>query len=133
MIVKILFTALIILAALTFVRYQNRQARQQEDERQTTPVSDRRIPMILAIAFVLLTLAISSGIYYSHWQQAHRLFTIKVTNSHSGEVQTYRVYQRDVSDRRFRTIDGREVHLSDAERMEVWEGVDDEGTDKSVQ
>ncbi len=131
MIVKILFTALIILAALIFVRYQNRQVRKQEAECQTTPASDRRTPMIIAMGFVLLTLVISGGIYYSHWQESHRLFTVKVTNSHSGEVQSYHVYRRGIHDRRFRTIDGREVHLSDAERMDVWEGVDDENTEQS--
>lgn len=125
MISKILFTALIILAALVFIRYKNSRGHQQELARQAEQAADRRTAMFVAIALVALTLAISAGIYYSHWQEAHRLFSVQVINSHTGERQSYHVYQSDINGRSFRTIDGRLINISDAERMEVQEGTED--------
>ena len=125
MITKILFTALIILAALIFIRHKSSQSRRHELARQVQQASDRRNAMFVAIALVLLTLAISGGIFYSHWQESHRLFTVQVINSHSGAEQSYHVYQGDINGRSFRTIDGRLINLSDAERMEVQEGTGD--------
>ena len=83
--------------------------------------------MFVAISLVLLTLAISGGIFYSHWEESHRLFTVQVINSHSSAVQTYHVYQGDIQGRSFRTIDGRLINISDAERMEVQEETGNSG------
>lgn len=122
MITKILFTALIILAVLVFLRSKGDEGRRQGLERQSRQASDRRTAMIIAITLVLLTLAISGGIFYSHWQESHSLYTVKIINSHSGEEQTYHVYKKDLDGRRFRTIEGRLITISNAERMEVSEG-----------
>lgn len=123
MITKILLTALIILAALTFIRYKNSQRQVQERVRQAELAAERRRAMYVAIALVVLTLLVSSGIYYWHWQDEHRIFTVQVINSHSGAQQSYQVYQSEIDGRRFRTLDGRLINLSDSERMEVLEGV----------
>ncbi len=121
MITKILFTALIILAAMVFMRYKSSRSRAQELERQAQQEESRSNAMFVAIAFVSLTLAVSAGLYWSHWKEAHRIFTVKVINSHTGDKQTFHVYQGDINGRRFRTIDGRLINLSDVERMEVRE------------
>lgn len=117
MITKVLVTILVILAALIFVRHKGRgrgvQAQQAEQ------AANRRTAMFVAVALVALTLVLSAGLYYTHWQQAHEIFRVQVINSHSGAVQHYQVYQSDIDGRRFRTIDGRLINLSDAERMEV--------------
>lgn len=128
MITKILLTALIILAALTFIRYKNSQHRAQDRVRQAELAADRRTAMFIAITLVVLTLLLSGGIYYWHWQDEHRIFTVQVINSHSGVQQSYQVYQSEIDGRRFRTIDGRLINLSDSERMEVLEGVVTNGT-----
>jgi hypothetical protein len=124
MITKILLTLLVIIAALIFIRHQHgagsgRGGPGREAERQLA--ADRRRAMVIAIALVLLTLLVSAAIYYAHWQQEHRLFRVQVTNSHSGVVQSYTVYRREINGRSFRTTDGREIHLADSERMEVQE------------
>ena len=123
MITKILLTAFIILAALTFIRYKNSQSRVQEQVRQAELAADRRTAMLVAIALVVLTLMVSGGIYYWHWQDEHRIFTVQVINSHTGLEQSYHVYQSEIDGRRFRTTEGRLINLSDSERMEVMEGV----------
>lgn len=125
MITKILFTALIFIAALVFMRHKNSQSRRQQLEQQAQQAEGRKTAMFVAIAFVSLTLAVSAGLYYSHWKEAHRIFTVQIINSHTGSEQTYHVYQGDINGRRFRTIDGRLINLSDSERMEVQErGID---------
>ena len=121
MITKILFTALIILDALIFMRHKSGQNRQHEIQRRAQQEEGRKTAMFVAIAFVSLTLAVSAGLYYSHWQEAHRIFTVQIINSHTGNEQSYHVYQGDINGRRFRTIDGRLINLSDSERMEVQE------------
>jgi hypothetical protein len=119
MITKILFTALVILAALIFIRHKNSQTRQQSLAREAQQASERRTAMLIATALVVLTLVVSGAIYYWHWQQDHRIVNVSVVNSHSGAIQRYQVYQAEMQGRRFRTIDGVEIHLSDAERLEV--------------
>jgi ABC-type Fe3+ transport system permease subunit len=124
MITKILFTLLIMIAAVLYIRHtqgQGRQQRQREVERQAQQAADRRHAWRVAIALVSLTLVSSAGLFYSHWMEQHRLFSVKLTNSHSGAVESYRAYQRDIDGRSFRTTDGRLINLSDSERMEVEE------------
>jgi hypothetical protein len=121
MITKILFTILIIVAALLFVRHKSSLNRRPESERQAQQQESRKGAMLVAIAFVSLTLAVSAGLYYAHWQERHRIFTVQIINSHTGDEQTFHVYQGDIDGRRFRTIDGRQINLSDSERMEVQE------------
>ncbi|HEA25655.1 MAG TPA: hypothetical protein ENH92_00885 [Ectothiorhodospiraceae bacterium] len=124
MITKILFTLFIIIAAMLFMRHKNGQGRRLQHEReaqQAQQVDNRKTAMFVAIAFVSLTLAVSAGLYYSHWKEAHRIFSIRIINSHTGSEQSYHVYQGDINGRRFRTIDGRLINLADSERMEVQE------------
>lgn len=124
MITKILFTLLIIIAAMLFMRHKSGQGRRQQLEREAQQVQQtesRKTAMFVAIAFVSLTLAVSAGLYYSHWKEAHRIFTVLIINSHTGSEQSYHVYQGDINGRKFRTIDGRLINLSDSERMEVQE------------
>lgn len=127
MISKILFTALIILAALAFVRHKNSRGRVREEAARARQAADRRNAMFVAVALVSLTLLISSAIYYWHWQEAHRIARVTVINSHTGAEQTYHVYQSEISGRRFRTVEGRLISLSDAERMEVQENMAGKG------
>jgi hypothetical protein len=119
MITKILFTALIILAALTFLRHKNSQSRGPELRRQRE--EERRGVMMVAVALVSLTLAISAGIYYMHWKEAHHIYNVQIINSHNGEQHTYQAYRDDIGPRSFRTTDGRQINLADTERMEVQE------------
>lgn len=121
MITKILFTALVFISAIIFIRHKNRQSRQQEVARQAEQAADHRTAMFVAVALVSLTLVISAGIYYSHWKEQHRIYIVQVTNSYTADEQTYHVYQGDINGRSFRTIDGRKIYISDSERMEVRE------------
>ncbi len=117
MISKVLFTLLVILAAMLFIRHKAGSV--GERQRATHAAAQKRQAMFIASALVALTVAISASLYYLHWVELHQVYTIEVTNAHSGALQRYQVYQQDIDGRRFRTIDGRLIHLSDNERMEV--------------
>lgn len=118
MISKILITVLVIVAALLFLRHKKGRTRQLQAQRAEL-AADRRRAMTIAVLLAGLTLLVSAGIYTWHWQQAHQIMSVRVVNSHSGAVESYRVYRADLEGRSFRTIDGIEIHLSDAERMEI--------------
>jgi ABC-type Fe3+ transport system permease subunit len=127
MITKLLFTLLIIIAALITIRYRNsrrQHAAQHDDERRAQQAAERRHAWRVAVALVTLMVLTSAGIYYSHWKAQHRLVTVRVINSLTGGEQSYRLYQGDLDGRSFRTTDGRLISLSDSERMEVREGVE---------
>lgn len=115
MISKVLITILVILAAMLFIRQKGRTA----EGRRAAAVAQKRQAMMIAAALVALTVAISATLYYRHWAELHQVYTIEVVNAHNGSVQRYQVYRQDIDGRRFRTIDGRLIHLADNERMEV--------------
>lgn len=119
MITKIIVTVFVMVAALLFIRQRNRQQLEQERAHQAQQAAQRRQAMLVATALVTLTLVVSAGLYYEHWQEEHRVYVVVVSNTISGSSERYEVYQRDISGRSFRTIDGLQIHLSDAERMEV--------------
>ena len=121
MIVKILITLAVIIAALLFLRYKNASRRQLQQAQQAQQAVERRRAVVIAGLLVVLTLLLSGGLYIWHWQQDHRLFSVRVVNSHTGAEQHYQVYQAEIHGRSFRTIDGRLILLSDVERMEVVE------------
>ena len=129
MIKEIFVILLVLIGAIVYTRYKAGQTRQMPAQAPGRspgqPARPSRMPMLVAALLVVLTLGISAAIYYYHWQDAHSLYTVQVTNSHSGTVQIYHVYRDDIKGRSFRTTDGRLISLSDAERMEVREGVVD--------
>lgn len=63
----------------------------------------------------------ASVAFYLQWSDAHQVVTVEVVDGRSGERTTYQVYRKEVGDRRFRTVDGREVSLGQADRMVLTE------------
>ena len=122
---QVLIIALILIAAIVYVRHKNSRERRQALAREAEQSPPSRAPMIAALLLVVITLGISGAFYYLKWQESRQLFTVQVINSHSGEVQTYYVYRDDINGRSFRTVEGRQINLSSAERMEVQKGVID--------
>ena len=119
---ELLVIGLVLLAAIVYVRLKARLAPTrptQPPPTQAATTRSNRLAIWIAALLVGITLGVSGLLYYLNWRAAHQLFIVEVTNSHSGEVQQFQVYRDDIQGRRFRTTDGRQIHLSDAERMEV--------------
>jgi hypothetical protein len=129
MITKILFTAMVILAVIVYARHRTarRPPERPADPPRPAPWYWRLIPAGMLVA----ALGVGALVFWLEWQEEHRVFTLRVVDTRSGEVRTYPVYPDDVEGRRFTTVDGRRVTLADVERMELLEGAP-EDTDGSA-
>ncbi len=119
MLTKILLTALVASIALAYTRQRNRT-------RQPVAMAGDRPPprwywRMLPAGLLLAVLGVAAAMFWLEWQERHRIFTVRVVDTRSGEVRLYAAYRDDVRGRSFKTIDGREVTLADVERMEITE------------
>jgi len=115
---KILVTILVVVAVLTFYRVKN-SGRVTEAARRLearAPVNNR-FGRMMAYAFVGMLILMSAGWYALHWQEQHRIITIRVIGE-SGTT-TYKAYNKDLKGDRFESIDGKTVILGDSERIEI--------------
>lgn len=118
MLTKILVTILVILAVLTFYRVKNsgrvtRAARRLEAHNP----ANNRFGRMVAYGFVGVLILISAGWYGLHWQEQHRIITIRVIGE--GGTTTYKAYNKDLKGNEFESIDGRTVRLGQSERVEI--------------
>ncbi|MEG3639111.1 hypothetical protein [Magnetococcus sp. PR-3] len=104
-------------------------ARKQEVENR--PPSPRRIAAAkeaeqdnrnarrLGLGVLAAILVMGGFMGYNRWAEGQEIQLIRVINSQSGEVSTYRAKSKDIHHRDFLTTDGRQIRLADLERMEV--------------
>jgi len=116
MIAKILLTIAVVGGILLLTRHRRGSAR------RTGPVR-RPAPWIQALVYagVLAVIAGAGIAYYGYWADANQLVTVRVINSDTGDVVTYRARRESIGGRRFKTVDGREVRISSVERIEIIE------------
>lgn len=118
MLTKILVTALVVVAVLTFYRVKNseRVANAARQIEARTP-TDKRFGRMMAYGFAGLLMLVSVVWYGLYWQEQHRVITIRVIGE-SGTT-TYKAYRKDLKGGQFESIDGRTVILGDSERIEI--------------
>ena len=124
MIVKILFTMLVIIVVGMIFRTQN-QAKAAERERQqpkaaTEPREETRSlpPKTVAYLLVALLILVCGVVYYFSWSDANEVVTLRVTSS-DGRLVEYQAYRKDIRDREFKTIDGIQTRLADTDRLQM--------------
>jgi len=115
---KILVTILVIVAVLTFYRVKN-SGRVTEAARrlEARATENNRFGRMAAYGFVGVLILVSVVWYGLHWQEQHRVLTIRVIGE-SGTT-TYKAYNKDVKGNRFESLDGKTVILGDSERIEI--------------
>lgn len=69
-------------------------------------------------SFLAIMVVIAAIVFYSNWQTAHEVVTIRVLDTRSGDTATYHVYRKDAKGRSFHTVDGRYISLGAGDRME---------------
>lgn len=118
MLTKILVTILVIVAVLTFYRVKN-SGRVTEAARrlEARATENNRFGRMAAYGFVGVLILVSVVWYGLHWQEQHRVLTIRVIGE-SGTT-TYKAYNKDVKGNRFESLDGKTVILGDSERIEI--------------
>ena len=123
MLTKLLFTALVIAVvyAVYRTRLGGRPGVRSVGARVVPSRPPSRIGYWAAYGFVGTLALVSAGLYYLHWQEQHRVVTIKVVDGRTGEAVVYRAYKKSISGDRFETLDGRDVRLGASERVEMLE------------
>jgi hypothetical protein len=113
---KILFTIVVVVGVALFFRNRNEAANPPPASR---PSADGA-PSTRAIAYVLIAIlvAISVGVFVYKWQQDNRIVNIRVTTE-SGEVVNYQAHHKDIDGRKFLSLDGVQVTLGQGDRVEM--------------
>jgi hypothetical protein len=124
MLTKILFTLLIIIGAVIYVRVRARKRMLAPMAPPLPrPVPSERPRLVYYLAIGLLAIMLSGAGYYLFqlWFDGSRIIEVRVINSNTGSVTSYEVYKGDVAagESTFRTIDGRTITLAAVERLEM--------------
>ena len=116
MILKILFTIVVVVGVALFFRTKNES---DKPRAAVEPVADGA-PSTRAVAYVLvgILVAISIGVFVYKWQQDNRIVNIRVTTE-SGEVVNYQARHKDIDGRRFVSLEGVSVTLGQGDRVEM--------------
>ena len=118
MLLKVLFTLVVILAVAVIFRVKNQPLKPPPPDAATDQsgagVSSR------AVIYTLLGLiiAISILVFVLHWSDQRQIINIRVTNS-QGETINYQAYRKTIEGRRFTTLDGVDVTLGTSDRVEM--------------
>ena len=123
MIVKILFTMLVIIVVGMIFRTQNqaKAAEKAKQQKATPAVSDETRslpPKTVAYGLVALLILVSGVVYYFSWSDANEVVTLRVTSG-DGRLVEYQAYRKDIKDREFTTIDGIHTRLADTDRLQM--------------
>ncbi|MCP3671280.1 MAG: hypothetical protein GY814_12775 [Gammaproteobacteria bacterium] len=124
MLLKILFTLLIIIGAIFYVRIRARnRTLAPMAPPLPRPVAPERPRLAYYLALGLLLIMLTGAGYYLFqiWFDGSRIVTVRVINSNTGSVTSYEVYKGDVvaGESSFHTVDGRTITMAAVERMEM--------------
>ena len=118
MIWKLLLTAAVVLGAYLVIRARILRAREARGLVQPRPpLVPPGAVRIAAYALAVLMVGGSASLLLRDWGSSRDLVTVKVVNTNTGGTASYRALRGDIGERRFQTLDGREVRLADVERM----------------
>jgi hypothetical protein len=123
MILKILLTVAVCIAVYIWFRTQN----SKRFETNATPaarsvtVDIRKNNWIKPFGYSMAVLTLASGIlfYYLSWQENHTQYQVTITNPQTGTSDTFIALKKDMRGRLFITQSGREIRVSDLERIDV--------------
>ena len=121
MISKILLTLTVI--GLAWLVIRNRQRRMTAVAGENPPPALKKKPNTVFkwAGYGLLGMMLLGSALYFAWQvkESYRLVTVRVIDTQSGRSVSYSARRMDVEDRRFVTLEGREVTVADNERIEL--------------
>lgn len=123
MIFKVLLTLAILIAVYIWFRTKNGQRLYSADSNNSRLASDGKVSnkWIKPFSYSMAGLVIAAGmlIYYLSWQEDHTQYQVTITNPQTGTSETFIALKKDMRGRLFITQSGREIRVSDLERIEV--------------
>ena len=123
MIFKVLLTLAILIAVYIWFRTKNGQRLYSANSNNSRLASDGKVSnkWIKPFSYSMAGLVIAAGmlIYYLSWQEDHTQYQVTITNPQTGTSETFISLKKDMRGRLFITQSGREIRVSDLERIEV--------------
>jgi hypothetical protein len=123
MILKVLLTLAIVIAVFIWFRAQNTKRLKSNDSTNGRLITEAKVKnqWIKPFSYSMAGLTIAAGIliYYLSWQTEHTLYQVTITNPQTGTSETFRALKKDIRGRLFITESGREIRVSDLERIEI--------------
>jgi len=122
MLSKILLTLFVIIVAALVIGNRRRRGASIATQRPHPPLvvsPPSRVWRWTAYGLAIVMI-LGSGLYlYREWREYDRVVTVRVIDTLSGDVVRYRARRKEVQERRFTTLDGREVSVANNERIEL--------------
>jgi hypothetical protein len=123
MILKLLLTLAIVVAVIIWFRSQNAK-RLGSNNSAFGNLLAKDAPQntwIKPFSYSMAGLIIAAGIlvFYLSWQDDHVQYQVTITNPQTGTSETFIALKKNMRGRLFITESGREIRVSDLERIEV--------------
>ncbi|WP_426416358.1 hypothetical protein [Aestuariirhabdus sp. LZHN29] len=120
MITKFLVTVAIIVGAVLYLRHRNRTAV------SAAPATVAPAPPPFPVSFRVLSYILAGLVTFSaigymlyDYHDSHRLLSIRVVNPVNGEEVEYKALKGKLENRRFETVNGQQIRVSDNERLVI--------------
>lgn len=75
-------------------------------------------PKTVAYLLIGLLIIVSGVVGYFSWSDSNQVVTLRVINA-TGALSEYQAYRKDISGRKFTSIDGIYIRLADTDRLEM--------------
>jgi membrane protein insertase Oxa1/YidC/SpoIIIJ len=123
MLTKILFTILIIMAAIIFLRMKNaEEARTPPGKARPKAESENQKMFRQGAYLFLIFMALSAGVMmYFELGERYKTVKVNVVNTQTGARVSYQAEQQDIKSDSFKTLEGKTVYVADIERIEIEE------------
>ncbi|MEE4638259.1 MAG: hypothetical protein V2J42_05935 [Wenzhouxiangella sp.] len=121
MIKQALITLLVALIVIVVARI-NRGREQARARGDTGPADEepwyQSTTAIVGFIFAGIVILSTAGVTWLRYQHANEVVQVEVVEPSSGTRAVYQVRRKDLGEREFRTVDGREVSLASSDRVE---------------
>lgn len=124
MILKILLTlGLVVAVYIWFRRQQTKQALLTDgvSKPQTSLDNEFKNTWIKPFSYSIAGLTVAAGVlvFYLSWQDDHIEYQVTITNPQTGSSESFIALKKNMHGRFFITESGREIRVSDLERIEI--------------
>ncbi len=119
MLIKILFTLLVIVGVLLFFRNKS-EIKAKPDTTKTAKEGATRSLSTRTISYLMLAvlIAISALIFVLNHHDENRIVNIRVI-ADSGTLTDYQARHKTIKGRQFKTLDGKLITLGESDRIEM--------------
>ncbi len=125
MLIKILFTLVVIIVVIVFFRYKQARAVAAEDAKTAEDADDDGVgnslsPRVLAYGLLSMVVIVSMVVFGLHWRAENRIVDVRVI-AEDGVIAHYQTRYKSISGRNFITLSGARITLALSDRIEMSE------------